>query len=174
VRDRVRPDCSARIALLHYADGAKSWHPRACAPARRHVRRVWAEADIKPGNALLLDNIPTGTSCTTSSFSRGRAADGPQRRFGRQLGSLTSYAVLRLPSGAAKGAANLPGHRWQVGNPTTNETGGKGPRRWKASPTVRGSAMNLVDHRTAAARANEGRPASARCGRSDARQRTRE
>src|SRR5437899_9429827 len=55
------PNRSARIALLHYADGAKSY---ILAPARLQVGATvesGPSADIKPGNALPLENIPTGT-----------------------------------------------------------------------------------------------------------------
>src|SRR5205085_12169457 len=55
------PNRSARIALLHYADGAKAY---ILAPARLRVGATvesGPEADIKPGNALPLENIPTGT-----------------------------------------------------------------------------------------------------------------
>ena len=55
------PNRSARIALLHYADGAKSY---IIAPARLVVGSMvesGPQADIKPGNALPLENIPTGT-----------------------------------------------------------------------------------------------------------------
>src|SRR5947209_18237836 len=55
------PNRSARIALLHYADGAKAY---ILAPAGLRVGSVvqsGADADIKPGNALPLENIPTGT-----------------------------------------------------------------------------------------------------------------
>jgi ribosomal protein L2, bacterial/organellar len=61
------PNRSARIALLHYADGAKSY---ILAPAQLRVGATvesGPEADIKVGNALPLENIPTARSCTTSS-----------------------------------------------------------------------------------------------------------
>ena len=78
------PNRSARIALLHYADGAKSY---ILAPARLRVgARVESGpgADIKPGNALPLENIPTGTLVHNVELKPGQGgADGAQRRLGR-------------------------------------------------------------------------------------------
>ncbi len=85
------PNRSARIALLHYADGAKAY---ILAPARLRVGSTvesGPEADIKPGNALPLANIPTGTldPCGRAEARPGRAHGAlgrlvdPARREGR-------------------------------------------------------------------------------------------
>ena len=76
------PNRSARIALLHYADGAKSY---ILAPARLRVGSVLEsgpEADIKPGNALPLSNIPTGTLVHAVELKPGQGA-----RMARSAGS---------------------------------------------------------------------------------------
>jgi large subunit ribosomal protein L2 len=146
------PNRSARIALLHYADGAKSY---ILAPARLRVGATvesGPEADIRPGNALPLLNIPTGTLVHNVELKPGKGG-----QMARSAGSGVQlvakdegYGVLRLPSGEMRrvplGCRATIG---QVGNVDhENITGGKAGRsRWKGKrPTVRGSAMNPVDH----------------------------
>src|SRR5438309_5343505 len=95
------PNRSARIALLHYADGAKSY---ILAPARIRVGALVESgpaADIKPGNALPLANIPTGTLVHNVELKPGQGG-----RMARSAGSSVqlvakdgSHGVLRLPSG---------------------------------------------------------------------------
>jgi large subunit ribosomal protein L2 len=146
------PNRSARIALLHYVDGAKSY---ILAPARLRVG-VMVEsgpgADIKPGNALPLENIPTGTLVHNVELQPGQGG-----KMARSAGSGIQlvakdggYAVLRLPSGELRRVLlTCRATVGQVGNlDHENETGGKAGRsRWKGKrPTVRGSAMNPVDH----------------------------
>src|SRR3954469_11283692 len=68
------PNRSARIALLHYADGAKAY---IVAPARIQVGQIvesGPNADIKPGNALPLENIPTGTLVHNVELKPGQGA----------------------------------------------------------------------------------------------------
>jgi large subunit ribosomal protein L2 len=146
------PNRSANIALLHYADGAKSY---ILAPARLRVGSTvesGPDADIKPGNALPLQNIPTGTLIHNVELKPGqggkmaRSAGSGVQLVGKDEGG----AVLRLPSGELR---RVPlacrATVGQVGNVDhENITGGKAGRsRWKGiRPTVRGSAMNPVDH----------------------------
>ena len=146
------PNRSANIALLHYADGAKSY---ILAPARLRVGSTvesGPQADIKPGNALPLQNIPTGTLVHNVELRPGqggkmaRSAGSGVQLVGKDEGG----AVLRLPSGELR---RVPlacrATVGQVGNVDhENITGGKAGRsRWKGvRPTVRGSAMNPVDH----------------------------
>jgi large subunit ribosomal protein L2 len=146
------PNRSANIALLHYADGAKSY---ILAPARLRVGSTVESgpaADIKPGNALPLQNIPTGTLIHNVELKPGqggkmaRSAGSGVQLVGKDEGG----AVLRLPSGELR---RVPlacrATVGQVGNVDhENVTGGKAGRsRWKGiRPTVRGSAMNPVDH----------------------------
>jgi large subunit ribosomal protein L2 len=146
------PNRSANIALLHYADGAKSY---ILAPARLKVGSVVESgptADIKPGNALPLRNIPTGTLVHNVELKPGQG--GKMARSagsGIQLvGKDGDTAVLRLPSGELRRVAlTCRATVGQVGNVDhENVTGGKAGRsRWRGKrPTVRGSAMNPVDH----------------------------
>jgi large subunit ribosomal protein L2 len=146
------PNRSARIALLHYADGAKAY---ILAPARLRVGAVVESgptADIKPGNALPLTNIPTGTLVHNVELKPGQGG-----KMARSAGSGVQlvakdegYGVLRLPSGEMRRVPlTCRATIGQVGNVDhENITGGKAGRtRWRGKrPTVRGSAMNPVDH----------------------------
>jgi len=146
------PNRSARIALLHYADGAKSY---ILAPVRLRVGATvesGAEADIKPGNALPLANIPTGTLVHNVELKPGQGG-----RMARSAGSSVQlvakdgdHGVLRLPSGELRRVLlACRATVGQVGNADhANQSSGKAGRsRWLGKrPTVRGSAMNPVDH----------------------------
>src|SRR6266513_2457603 len=95
------PNRSARIALLHYVDGAKSY---ILAHARLQVGTMVESgpgADIKPGNALPLDNIPTGTLIHNVELKPGRGGQMARSAgSGIQLVAKDEgYGVLRLPSG---------------------------------------------------------------------------
>src|ERR1700674_41120 len=95
------PNRSARIALLHYLDGEKRY---IIAPLGLKVGdKVVAgpDADIKPGNALPLKNIPTGTTVHCIELERGRGAQMVRGAgTGAQLMAKEGdYALLRLPSG---------------------------------------------------------------------------
>jgi large subunit ribosomal protein L2 len=146
------PNRSARIALLHYADGAKAY---ILAPARLRVGAVVESgpaADIKPGNALPLRNIPTGTMVHNVELRPGKVG-----QLARSAGSSVQLvakesgdATLRLPSGEMRRVPlSCRATVGQVGNVDhENVTGGKAGRsRWRGRrPSVRGSAMNPVDH----------------------------
>jgi len=146
------PNRSARIALLHYVDGAKSY---ILAPAQLRVGAVVESgpaADIKVGNALPLENIPTGTLVHNVELQPGQGA-----KMARSAGSGIQlvakdqgFAVLRLPSGEMRRVpVTCRATVGQVGNVDhQNITGGKAGRsRWRGKrPSVRGSAMNPVDH----------------------------
>jgi large subunit ribosomal protein L2 len=146
------PNRSARIALLHYADGAKSY---ILAPARLRVGQTvesGPEADIRPGNALPLANIPTGTLVHNVELKPGKGG-----QLARSAGSGVQlvakeggYATLRLPSGEMRRVpATCRATVGQVGNlDHENVSSGKAGRsRWLGKrPATRGSAMNPVDH----------------------------
>ncbi len=146
------PNRSARIALLHYADGAKAY---IIAPARIKVGATVESgptADIKPGNALPLENIPTGTMVHNVELKPGQGA-----KMARSAGSSVQlvakdagYAVLRVPSGEMRRVPlTCRATVGQVGNADhENQSIGKaGRHRWLGKrPGVRGSAMNPVDH----------------------------
>ena len=146
------PNRSARIALLHYLDGAKAY---ILAPARIKVGALVESgptADIKPGNALPLENIPTGTMVHNVELKPGQGG-----KMARSAGSSVqlvakdgAHAVLRVPSGEMRRVPlRCRATVGQVGNTDhENQSVGKaGRNRWLGKrPTVRGSAMNPVDH----------------------------
>ncbi len=146
------PNRSARIALLHYADGEKRY---ILAPLRLQVGDTvmsGPEADIKPGNALALRDIPTGTIVHNVELQIGRGGQMVRSAgVGAQLMAKEGdYATVRLPSSEMRMVhLDCRATIGQVGNVTHgNETIGKAGRsRWKGiRPRVRGSAMNPVDH----------------------------
>ena len=146
------PNRSARIALLHYVDGEKRY---IIAPVGLKVGdKVVAgpEADIKPGNALPLKNIPAGTTVHNIELQPGR---GGQMARGAGAGAQLmakdgNYALLRLPSGEQRRVHILcMATIGQVGNVDhENISIGKAgrSRHMGRRPTVRGSAMNPRDH----------------------------
>jgi large subunit ribosomal protein L2 len=146
------PNRSSRIALLHYADGAKSY---ILAPARLRVGATVESgptADIRPGNALPLANIPTGTLVHNVELKPGKGGQlARSAGSGIQLVAKDEgYGVLRLPSGEMRRVPlSCRATIGQVGNVDhENVSGGKAGRsRWKGKrPAVRGAAMNPVDH----------------------------
>jgi large subunit ribosomal protein L2 len=146
------PNRNARIALLHYHDGEKAY---VLAPVGLKVGDLvesGSGAEIRPGNALPLRNIPAGTTVHAVEMRPGGGA-----KLGRSAGTAIqliakegSLALLRLPSGEMR---NVPldcrASVGQVGNPESELVkGGKaGVNRWKGvRPQTRGVAMNPVDH----------------------------
>lgn len=146
------PNRSARIALLHYADGAKAY---ILAPRGLNVGDTvvsGADADIKPGNALPLSAIPVGTLVHAVEFQPGKGA-AMARSAGTSvqlMGKDNGYAVLRMPSSELRRVLlTCRATIGEVGNAEhSNITGGKAGRsRWRGvRPTVRGTVMNPVDH----------------------------
>src|SRR4029077_7432483 len=145
------PNRSARIALLHYADGFKAY---ILAPAGLRVGSFVQSgpgADIKPGNALPLENVPTGTLVHNVELQPGKGGQlARSAGSGIQLVAKDGdYATLRLPSGEMRRVLlTCRATVGQVGNlEHGNITGGKAGRsRWLGKrPTVRGSAMNPGD-----------------------------
>jgi large subunit ribosomal protein L2 len=146
------PNRSAHIALLHYVDGEKRY---VLAPIGIRVGdQVVAgpEADIKPGNALPLKNIPTGTMVHNIELKPGRG--GQLVRSAGAAAQLMAKegdrALLRLPSGELRYVpVRCRATVGQVGN-TDHENvsiGKAGRNRWLGKrPGVRGIAMNPVDH----------------------------
>ena len=146
------PNRSARIALLHYLDGEKRY---IIAPNELKVGdtvMAGPDADIRPGNALPLKNIPTGTTIHNIELERGR---GGQMARGAGVGAQLmakegDYAQVRLPSGEQRRIHILcMATIGQVGNPDhENRSIGKAgrSRHMGRRPTVRGSVMNPRDH----------------------------
>ncbi len=146
------PNRSAYIALLHYADGEKRY---IIAPLRLRVGAEvlsGVDADIKPGNALVLRKIPVGTVIHNIELKPGKGA-----QLARSAGSSVQimakegdYAQIRLPSGEARMIhQSCRATVGQVGNVEHEITsvGKAGRNRWLGRrPTVRGTVMNPVDH----------------------------
>ncbi len=146
------PNRTARIALLHYADGEKTY---ILAPANLTVGTEIISAnsaDIKPGNSLPLRYIPTGTQIHAVELQPGGGA-----KIGRSAGiSITlmakegKWATLRMPSGEMRKVnAESRATVGVVGNSDhKNIVWGKAGRtRWKGKrPHNRGVTMNPVDH----------------------------
>ncbi|MEE1504749.1 MAG: 50S ribosomal protein L2 [Acutalibacteraceae bacterium] len=146
------PNRSAHIALLEYADGEKAY---ILAPVGLKVGDTVVagpSADIKPGNALPLTNIPVGTFIHNVELYPGKG--GQLARAAGNAAQLMAkegiYALLRLPSGELR---NVPVQCMatvgQVGNlDHENVKIGKAgrTRHMGIRPTVRGSVMNPNDH----------------------------
>ena len=146
------PNRSAHIALVQYEDGEKRY---IIAPNGLKVGDTvvsGASADIKPGNALPLVNIPVGTFVHNVELYPGKGA-----QLARSAGNMAqlmakegAYALLRLPSGELRNVSvQCMATIGQVGNVDhENVKVGKAGRKrhmgWR--PTVRGSVMNPCDH----------------------------
>ncbi|WIY83184.1 50S ribosomal protein L2 [Propionimicrobium sp. PCR01-08-3] len=146
------PNRTARLALLHYADGAKRYiiAPAGLAQGARVVSGI--DADIKPGNNLPLRNIPVGTTVHAVELRPGGGA-----KMGRSAGAAIQlvaregkHATLRMPSGEMRMVdVRCRATVGAVGNAEqSNINWGKAGRmRWKGvRPTVRGVVMNPHDH----------------------------
>ncbi len=146
------PNRSARIALLHYADGEKRY---ILAPKGLQVGNQimsGSTADIVPGNSLQIRDIPTGTVVHAVELQPGKGA-AMARSAGTSIqlmGKEGDYAILRMPSSEMRRV--LVTCRATIGEVGNSDHGnisiGKaGRNRWKGiRPTVRGTAMNPVDH----------------------------
>ncbi|MEO6796729.1 MAG: 50S ribosomal protein L2 [Candidatus Dormibacter sp.] len=146
------PNRSARIALLTYADGEKRY---ILAPVGLTVGEKVAcgpEADIKPGNALPLINIPVGTMVHNIELQPGRGGQIVRSAgmTAQLLAREGAHAQIRMPSGEMR---LVPVECYatigQVGNVEhENENVGKaGKSRWRGKrPAVRGMSMNPFDH----------------------------
>ncbi|MDO9583653.1 MAG: 50S ribosomal protein L2 [Desulfomicrobium sp.] len=146
------PNRSARIALLHYADGDKRYI--ICPVGLNVGDQILAgdKADIKPGNALALARIPLGTLVHNIELYPGRGGQLARSAgaYAQVIAKEDKYALLRLPSGEVRKvlAVNIA-TVGQVGNiEHENVSIGKaGRNRWLGKrPKVRGVAMNPVDH----------------------------
>ncbi len=146
------PNRSAHIALVQYEDGEKRYILAPVGLKVGDVVAAGADADIKPGNALPLTNIPTGTFVHNVELYPGRG--GQLARAAGNAAQLMAkegiYALLRLPSGELRNVpASCMATVGQVGN-TDHENVKIGKagrtRHMGIRPTVRGSVMNPNDH----------------------------
>ena len=146
------PNRSAHIALIQYEDGEKRYILAPAGLKAGDTVEAGASAYIKPGNALPLVNIPTGTFIHNVELYPGRG--GQLARAAGNAAQLMAkegaYALLRLPSGELRNVSvNCMATIGQVGNVDhENVKIGKAGRKrhmgWR--PTVRGSVMNPNDH----------------------------
>ncbi len=146
------PNRSAHIALLLYVDGERRYivAPRNLKPGDEVYSG--SDAPIKAGNCLQLRNIPVGTvvHCVETTPGKGaqyaRSAGASVQLLGRE----GAYATLRLRSGEIRRVlTDCRATVGEVGNTEHNlrKLGKAGASRWRGiRPTVRGTAMNPVDH----------------------------
>ena len=146
------PNRSARIALLHYADGEKRYILAPQGISVGDVLMSGEAADIRPGNALPLRNIPVGTTVHAVELKPGAGAK-MARSAGVSVQLMAKegrYATLRLPSGEMRMVdVTCRATVGVVGNPEHEliSLGKAGRNRWLGRrPSVRGVAMNPVDH----------------------------
>ena len=146
------PNRSARIALVTYADGEKRYilHPKGLAVG--DVVVSGKGSDIRTGNAMPLREVPLGTAVHNVELKPGKGGQLARSAgtYVQLVGKDQGFALLRLSSGETRrvmadclatiGAVSNPDH--------ANQNIGKAGRtRWKGiRPTVRGIAMNPVDH----------------------------
>jgi len=146
------PNRSAHLALLLYADGERRYiiAPKGIAVGAQ--LQSGSEASIKPGNTLPLRNLPVGTTVHCIEMLPGKGAQlARSAGAGAQLLAREgSYAQLRLRSGEIRKVhIDCRATIGEVGNGEHNlESIGKaGRKRWRGvRPTVRGVAMNPIDH----------------------------
>jgi large subunit ribosomal protein L2 len=146
------PNRSSRIALVQYQDGEKRY---IIAPLEIKVNdqiMSGENVEIKPGNALPIKNLPLGTFIHNIELLPGRGAilarsAGTSAQLMAKEGA---YAHIKLPSGEMRLVpTNCYAVLGQVGNPDHEKIsiGKAGRKRWMGiRPTVRGAAMNPVDH----------------------------
>jgi len=146
------PNRSARIALLHYADGEKRY---IIAPLKLSVGdtvMAGPDADIQPGNSLPLANIPLGTHIHNIELRIGKGGQIVRSAgtFAQLMAKEDRYALVKLPSGEVRMVLlKCKATVGQLGNVTHENVhlGKAGRTRWKGRrPKVRGVAMNPVDH----------------------------
>jgi len=146
------PNRSSRIALLHYADGEKRYIIAPKGLTVGDTVQSGPGSDIKPGNTLALSDIPVGTVVHAVELQPGKGA-ALARSAGTSIqlmGKEGDYAILRMPSSEMRRV--LVTCRATIGEVGNSEHGnikiGKAGRaRWMGvRPTVRGTAMNPVDH----------------------------
>lgn len=146
------PNRTARLALLHYADGEKRY---IIAPLDLRVNDTvlaGPQAEVRPGNSLPISNIPVGTLVHNVELKAGkggqlvRAAGGAAQLLAKE----GDYAQVRLPSGEVRLVRQVCyATIGQVGNlDNSNIKLGKAGRKrhMGVRPTVRGTAMSPRDH----------------------------
>jgi large subunit ribosomal protein L2 len=175
------PNRNARIALLNYADGEKRYILAPLGVTVDDRLESGSGADIRPGNALPLRNVPAGTMVHAIEMRPGGGA-----KLARSAGSAVQLmskegdlALLRLPSGEMRQVPlDCRATIGQVGNTEAEliKVGKAGRNRWKGvRPQTRGVAMNPVDHPLGGGegKASGGRHPVSPWGKPEARTRTK-
>jgi large subunit ribosomal protein L2 len=146
------PNRTARLALLHYEDGTKSY---ILAPVGLQVGdSIYSgdSVDIRPGNTLPMKNIPLGTVIHNCEIKPGAGAQMIRTAgsFGQLMAKDNGYAQVRLPSGEVRQfLLDCRATIGQLGNIENSSVriGKAGRSRWLGiRPTTRGVVMNPVDH----------------------------
>ncbi|MCE1247169.1 MAG: 50S ribosomal protein L2 [Firmicutes bacterium] len=167
------PNRSARIALLHYADGEKRYIISPLGLSVGDKVMSGSEAEIRTGNALPLKNIPVGTLIHNLELlpNKGGQLARSAGAAAQLMAKESAYAHVRLPSGEVRLVSiNCKATIGQVGNVEHENVriGKAGRSRWMGKrPTVRGVVMNPVDHPHGGgeARSTCGRPSSTPWGK---------
>jgi len=146
------PNRSARIALIHYVDGEKRYIIWPVGVKVGDTVVAGPTAEIKPGNALPLRNIPSGTVIHNLEMHKGKGAQLVRGAGGaaQLLAREGDYALVRLPSGEVRRIlADCMATIGQVGNVEHSQVklGRAGRKRLMGRrPSVRGTVMNPRDH----------------------------
>jgi len=146
------PNRSAYIALIHYADGEKRYILSPTGLSVGDIIKSGSDAEVKPGNALPLKMIPSGSQIHNIELEAGKG--GQLVRSAGVAAQLMvkegEYALIRLPSSEVRRVpSNCLATLGQVGNidHRSIKLGKAGRKRWLGwRPTVRGSAMTPRDH----------------------------
>jgi large subunit ribosomal protein L2 len=175
------PNRNARIALLNYADGEKRYILAPVGVGLGDRLESGSGADIRPGNALPLRNVPAGTLVHAIEMRPGGGA-----KLARSAGTAVQLmskegdlALLRLPSGEMRQVhLDCRATVGQVGNTEAEliKLGKAGRKRWKGvRPQTRGVAMNPVDHPLGGGegKASGGRHPTSPWGKKEGRTRSR-
>jgi large subunit ribosomal protein L2 len=146
------PNRSARIALLHYADGEKRYILAPAGVKVGDVIETGGQADIKPGNCLQLRYMPLGTTVHNVELKIGKGGQliRAAGTSGQLMAKEGNYAMIRMPSGELRKIhLNCKATVGEVGNADHIHVriGKAGRKRWLGiRPTVRGVVMNPIDH----------------------------
>ncbi len=146
------PNRSSNIALIQYEDGTKTYIIAPEGLKKGHVVRSGKDADIKPGNTLLVEDIPVGTLIYNIELSPGKGGQLVRAagNFAQLMAKENGYAQVRLPSGEVRLIRlDCRASIGMVGNGEhENINLGKAGRKRHMGfrPTVRGVVMNPNDH----------------------------
>jgi large subunit ribosomal protein L2 len=146
------PNRTSRLALLHYKDGEKRYILAPIGVAVGDVLTSGEGVDIRPGNSLPVKSIPLGTVIHNVESQPGSGAKMIRSAgsFGQLMAKEGEHAQIRMPSGEVRQVQlDCRATVGQLSNIESSSvrSGKAGKSRWKGiRPTVRGLAMNPVDH----------------------------